>query len=235
MSKIQEAVREHYAAAATRATKTGSCCGGSDCGCTCDDVLEGVDIDVAMPLSLGCGLPVSLAKLQPGEAVLDLGSGAGLDALVAARTVGEGGQVYGVDMTDEMLILAEANRMRSGVGNVNFLHGRIESLPLPEASVDVVISNCVINLAEDKGRVLREAFRVLRPGGRLAVADMVAVGEMPRVSAEDWASCIAGAIPASEYEQLLATAGFESITIEVGAAAGSVASANVTARKPTRN
>lgn len=234
MSTIEEAVRHHYAAAATKASETGSCCtGGSDCGCTCGPVLEGTDIDLAMPLSLGCGLPVGLARLRPGETVLDLGSGAGLDVLVAARAVGDSGRVYGVDMTDEMLSLAEANRERSGARNVSFLKGHIESVPLPAGSVDVVISNCVINLSEDKGAVLREAFRVLRPGGRLAVSDMVAVGEMAPATAENWVACIAGAIRADEYGELLREAGFESIAIEAaGAGDGPVASANVTARKP---
>ena len=233
MSQIQEAVRQHYAAAATKASETGSCCTGPDCSCTCGSVLEGTDIDLAMPLSLGCGLPVGLARLQAGETVLDLGSGAGLDVLVAARTVGDGGHVYGLDMTDEMLSLADANLQRSGAHNVSFLKGHIESVPLPAGSVDVVISNCVINLSEDKGAVLREAFRVLRPGGRLAVSDMVAVGQMAPVSAENWVGCIAGAIPAADYRELLSAAGFESIAIETaGADDGPVASANITASKP---
>lgn len=233
MSQIQEAVRQHYAAAATKASETGSCCTGPDCSCTCGPVLEGTDIDLAMPLSLGCGLPVGLARLQAGETVLDLGSGAGLDVLVAARAVGDRGHVYGLDMTDEMLSLAEANLQRSGAHNVSFLKGHIESVPLPAGSVDVVISNCVINLSEDKGAVLREAFRVLRPGGRLAVSDMVAVGQMAPVSAESWVGCIAGAIPAAEYTDLLRAAGFESIAIETGVTGDRpVASANITAKKP---
>ena len=233
MSQIQEAVRRHYAAAATRAGETGSCCTGADCSCTCESVLEGIDIDLAMPLSLGCGLPVGLARLQPGETVLDLGSGAGLDVLVAARTVGDKGHVYGLDMTDEMLSLADANRARSGAHNVSFLKGQIEAIPLPAASVDVVISNCVINLADDKGAVLREAFRVLRPGGRLAVSDMVAVGEMAPATADNWVACVAGAIPTADYRELLSGAGFDSIVIETASADGSpVASANITASKP---
>jgi|SRR5579859_446564 len=231
MSEIQEAVRKHYAAAATLATSTGSCCTGDDCSCTCGQVLEGTEIDLAMPLSLGCGLPVKLADLKPGDVVVDLGSGAGLDALVSARAVGNSGHVYGVDMTDEMLALAEANRDKAGLANVSFLKGHIEAIPLPSASADVVISNCVINLAEDKGAVLKEAFRVLRPGGRLAVADMVALGEMPVVDAESWASCVAGAIPAERYRALLEEAGFADVSIEVAGAAGPVASANVKARK----
>ena len=232
MSEITEAVRKHYAAAASQASATGSCCTGPDCGCTCGEVLAGSDIELATPLSLGCGLPVGLAKLQPGEKVLDLGSGAGLDVLVASRAVGEHGHVYGVDMTDEMLSLAQANKERSGASNVSFLRGRIENVPLPAASVDVVISNCVINLAEDKAAVLKDAFRVLRPGGRLAVADMVAVGEMPAADAESWTSCIAGAIPVDQYRDILTAAGFADVSIDVAGAESPVASANVTARKP---
>jgi arsenite methyltransferase len=231
MSEIQEAVRKHYAAAAAQASSTGSCCTGDDCECTCGQVLQGTEIDLAMPLSLGCGLPVKLADLRPGDVVVDLGSGAGLDALVSGRAVGPTGHVYGVDMTDEMLALAEANRAKSGLANVSFLKGHIEAIPLPSASADVVISNCVINLAEDKGAVLKEAFRVLRPGGRLAVADMVALGEMPVVDAESWAACIAGAIPADRYRALLEEAGFADVSIQVAAGAGPVASANVKARK----
>ena len=232
MSQIEEAVRKHYAAAATQASSTGSCCAGDDCGCTCGQVLEGTEIDLAMPLSLGCGLPVKLADLRPGDVVVDLGSGAGLDALVSARAVGDTGHVYGVDMTDEMLALAEANLSRSGISNVSFLKGRIEQVPLPPASADVVISNCVINLSEDKGAVLREAFRVLKPGGRLAVADMVALGEMPTVEPESWAACVAGAIAPDAYRRLLEGAGFTEIAIEMGAPEGLVTSANVKARKP---
>jgi arsenite methyltransferase len=231
MSEIQEAVRKHYAAAATLASSTGSCCTGEDCSCTCGQMVEGTEIDLAMPLSLGCGLPVKLADLQPGDVVVDLGSGAGLDALVSARAVGTAGHVYGVDMTDEMLALAEANRAKSGLANVSFLKGHIEAIPLPSDSADVVISNCVINLAEDKGAVLKEAFRVLRPGGRLAVADMVALGEMPVVDAESWASCVAGAIPTERYRALLEEAGFADVSIQVAGSDGPVASANVKARK----
>src|SRR5579859_6893217 len=232
MSEIQEAVRKHYAAAATLATSTGSCCTGDDCSCTCGQVLEGTEIDLAMPLSLGCGLPVKLADLKPGDVVVDLGSGAGLDALVSARAVGNSGHVYGVDMTDEMLALAEANRDKAGLANVSFLKGRIEQIPLPPASADVVISNCVINLSEDKGAVLREAFRVLKPGGRLAVADMVALGEMPAVEPASWAACVAGAIAPDAYRELLEGAGFTEISLELGGSDGLVTSANVKARKP---
>jgi arsenite methyltransferase len=231
MSEIQEAVRRHYAAAATQASTSGSCCSGDDCACGSGQVLEGTEIDLAMPLSLGCGLPVKLADLKPGDVVIDLGSGAGLDALVSSRAVGDTGHVYGVDMTDEMLALAEANRARSGIANVSFLKGRIEAIPLPSDSADAVISNCVINLAEDKGAVLKEAFRVLRPGGRLAVADMVALGEMPAVDPESWASCVAGAVPAEQYRALLEEAGFSEISIELAGGAGPAVSANVRARK----
>ena len=232
MSQIEEAVKKHYAAAATQASSTGSCCAGDDCGCTCGQVLEGTEIELAMPLSLGCGLPVKLADLRPGDVVVDLGSGAGLDALVSARAVGDTGHVYGVDMTDEMLPLAEANRSTSGIANVSFLKGRIEQIPLPPASADVVISNCVINLSEDKGAVLREAFRVLKPGGRLAVSDMVALGEMPAVEADSWAACVAGAIAPDAYRELLEGAGFTEISLELGGSDGLVSSANVKARKP---
>jgi SAM-dependent methyltransferase len=195
-------------------------------------VLEGTEIELAMPLSLGCGLPVKLAELRPGDVVVDLGSGAGLDALVSARAVGDTGHVYGVDMTDEMLALAEANRSKSGIANVSFLKGRIEQIPLPPASADVVISNCVINLSEDKGAVLREAFRVLKPGGRLAVSDMVALGEMPAVEPDSWAACVAGAIAPDAYRELLEGAGFTEISLELGGSDGLVTSANVKARKP---
>jgi len=232
MSQIEEAVKKHYAAAATQASSTGSCCAGDDCGCTCGQVLDGTEIELAMPLSLGCGLPVKLAELRPGDVVVDLGSGAGLDALVSARAVGDTGHVYGVDMTDEMLALAEANRSKSGIANVSFLKGRIEQIPLPPASADVVISNCVINLSEDKGAVLREAFRVLKPGGRLAVADMVALGEMPAVEPASWAACVAGAIAPDAYRELLEGAGFTEISLELGGSDGLVTSANVKARKP---
>src|SRR5579859_2034495 len=232
MSQIEEAVKKHYAAAATQASSTGSCCAGDDCGCTCGQVLEGTEIELAMPLSLGCGLPVKLAELHPGDVVIDLGSGAGLDALVSARAVGDTGHIYGVDMTDEMLALAEANRSKAGLANVSFLKGHIEAIPLPSASADVVISNCVINLSEDKGAVLREAFRVLKPGGRLAVSDMVALGEMPAVEPDSWAACVAGAIAPDAYRALLEGAGFTEISLELGGSDGLVTSANVKARKP---
>ena len=237
MSSIKEAVRQHYAQAAKQAATSGSCCTGDDCGCTCGQALEGLDIDLAMPLSLGSGSPVKLAELQPGEVVLDLGSGAGLDVLVASRAVGEAGRAYGVDMTDEMLALAEANKERAGIANAEFLKGSIDEVPLPAGAVDVVISNCVINLAEDKGAVLRDAFRVLRPGGRLAVADMVALQDTDEATPDplSWAACVAGAITVEKYEQLLTEAGFVGVSIEPDGDVGRVVNAHVRAKKPERD
>lgn len=191
-------------------------------------------------VSLGCGNPTMLAQLNPGETVLDLGSGGGLDVLLSARRVAPDGHAYGVDMTDEMLALAERNREAAGVANATFLKGSVEAVPLPEASVDVVISNCVINLAEDRGAVLREAYRVLRPGGRLAVADMVEVEPLaPEVKreVEAWAGCIAGTIPVPEYRDLLLAAGFDEPEIDVHSVqegpggAGRIGSAYIRARK----
>ncbi|MFZ0247483.1 MAG: arsenite methyltransferase, partial [Candidatus Binatus sp.] len=167
--------------------------------------------------SLGCGNPTALAELKPGETVLDLGSGGGIDVLLSARRVGPAGKAYGLDMTDEMLALARDNQRKAGVENVEFLKGEIEHIPLPDNSVDVIISNCVINLSADKDRVLREAFRVLKPGGRFAVSDIVVRGEMPgeiRRRVELWAGCIAGALEESEYQSKLAAAGFEQIEVE---------------------
>jgi arsenite methyltransferase len=232
MSEIREAVRVHYAEAAKNAATTGSCC---DDGCACGFLPEGaVDLGLATPMSLGSGYPLGLADLKPGEVVLDLGSGAGVDVLVAATVVGERGHAYGVDMTDEMLALAEDNRKKAGIENASFLKGTIESAPLPAESVDVVVSNCVINLAEDKGAVLRDAFRVLRPGGRLAVADMVALEELPAgtTNLESWAACMAGAIPADKYRALLDDAGFVDVSIDVDGDQGRVTNAYVRARKP---
>ena len=171
----------------------------------------------AMLASLGCGNPTALAELHPGEVVLDLGSGGGIDVLLSARRVGPTGKAYGLDMTDEMLALAEANRRKSGLTNVEFLRGEIEHIPLPDASVDVIISNCVINLSADKDKVLREAFRVLKPGGRFAVSDIVVRGEVPemiRKSVEAWIGCIAGALQDVEYRDKLARAGFADIAVE---------------------
>jgi SAM-dependent methyltransferase len=171
----------------------------------------------AMLASLGCGNPTALAALKEGETVLDLGSGGGIDVLLSARRVGPTGMAYGLDMTDEMLALARENQARAGLVNVEFLKGEIEAIPLPDASVDVIISNCVINLSADKDRVLREAFRVLRPGGRLAVSDVVVRGEIPdaiRRSMELWIGCVAGALEESEYRTKLTTAGFEAVEVE---------------------
>jgi len=170
-----------------------------------------------MLASLGCGNPTALAQLNPGEVVLDLGSGGGIDVLLSAKRVGPTGKVYGLDMTDEMLALARENQRKSGAANVEFLKGEIEQIPLPEASVDVIISNCVINLSADKDRVLAEAFRVLKPGGRLAVSDVVVRGEVPpaiRRSVELWIGCVAGALEEREYRDKLAAAGFASIEVE---------------------
>jgi ubiquinone/menaquinone biosynthesis C-methylase UbiE len=167
---------------------------------------------------LGCGNPTALAKLQPGETVLDLGSGGGIDVLLSAKRVGPTGKAYGLDMTDEMLALAEENKRKSGMTNVEFLKGEIENIPLPDNTVDVIVSNCVINLSGDKDRVLREAFRVLRPGGRFAISDVVVRGEVPkeiRKSMELWVGCVAGALSETEYRNKLAAAGFDSVNIEV--------------------
>ena len=172
----------------------------------------------ALQASLGCGNPTALAELKPGETVLDLGSGGGIDVLLSARRVGPEGFAYGLDMTDDMLALAEQNRQKAGAENVAFLKGEIEAIPLPEAAVDVIISNCVINLSADKGQVLREAFRVLRPGGRFAVSDVVSQGELPddlRADMEAWVGCVAGALEEGEYRRLLTEAGFGDVDLEV--------------------
>ena len=183
-----------------------------------DRIQSGEVPDTALAASLGCGNPTALAELRAGETVLDLGSGGGIDVLLSARRVGPGGKAYGLDMTDEMLALAEENKAKSGLANVEFLKGEIENIPLPDASVDVIISNCVINLSGDKDRVLREAFRVLRSGGRFAVSDVVVRGEVPpaiRRSMELWAGCIAGALSEHDYRAKLAAAGFTDIGVEV--------------------
>jgi ubiquinone/menaquinone biosynthesis C-methylase UbiE len=229
-SEVHQVVRDHYAAAAVRAQQQGAtdCCGGSSC-CSADPVdpisrdLYTLEETAALPggavvASLGCGNPTALAELHPGEVVLDLGSGGGIDVLLSARRVGPDGHAYGVDMTDEMLDLARANATAAGASNVTFLKGTIEDVPLPDASVDVVISNCVINLSADKGTVLREAFRVLRPGGRFAVSDIVTRRELPdelRRSMELWAGCIAGALSEAEFVRLLGEAGFADARVEV--------------------
>jgi SAM-dependent methyltransferase len=204
-----------------------SCCGSGTASLgSCDpitsnlyDAAQSGDVPgTALAASLGCGNPTALAELKPGETVLDLGSGGGIDVLLSARRVGPAGKAYGLDMTDDMLALAEENKAKSGLANVEFLRGEIESIPLPAASVDVVISNCVINLSGDKDRVLREAFRVLRPGGRFAVSDVVVRGEVPpaiRKSMELWAGCIAGALSEDDYRAKLAAAGFTDIGVEV--------------------
>jgi arsenite methyltransferase len=223
---IKDRVREKYGQAALRVTASGatSCC-GSTSGNSCDPVTSNLYAagetaelpEAAVAASLGCGNPTALAELKPGETVLDLGSGGGIDVLLSARRVGPSGKAYGLDMTDEMLALARENQRKAGVSNVEFLKGEIEAIPLPDASVDVVISNCVINLSADKDRVLAEAYRVLKPGGRFAVSDVVVRGEVPaaiRRSVELWIGCIAGALEESDYRARLAKAGFESIEIE---------------------
>jgi SAM-dependent methyltransferase len=223
---VKEVIKQKYGEAAQRAAsgETGACCGASASPCgdpISSDLYTPAEI-AGLPLevlsaSLGCGNPTALAQLNPGETVLDLGSGGGIDVLLSARRVAPGGKAYGLDMTDEMLALARENQRKSGLSNVEFLKGEIENIPLPENSVDVVISNCVINLSADKDRVLREAFRVLRPGGRFAVSDVVVRGEVPaeiRRNVELWVGCIAGALHESEVRSKLADAGFEQIEIE---------------------
>ncbi len=228
---IKELVREEYKEAALQAAAGGSTCCSSSC-CRGDrtrrdhepitsdlyqpDDTAGLPVQV-VAASLGCGNPTALAQLQPGETVLDLGSGGGLDVLLSARRVGQSGKVYGLDMTDEMLALARENQRKAGIRNVEFLKGEIEQIPLSDNSVDVIISNCVINLAADKDLVLAEAFRVLKPGGRLAVSDVVVRGRVPadiRLSVELWIGCVAGALEESEYRTKLAQAGFEGIELE---------------------
>lgn len=223
---IQEVVKQKYGAAAERATAGGvSCCGGggelSGCDPITRDLYDSTQItglpDKAVAASLGCGNPTALAQLQPGETVLDLGAGGGIDVLLSAKRVGPTGKAYGLDMTDEMLALARENQKQSGATNVEFLKGAIENIPLPDNSVDVIISNCVINLSGDKDRVLREAFRVLKPGGRFAISDVVVRGAVPaeiRKSMELWVGCIAGALEEYEYHDKLFSAGFEAIDIE---------------------
>lgn len=227
MVEVREIVKEKYGAAALRVQAGGgnSCCGGAAFQGSCDPITsnlydamqEGELPETAMLASLGCGNPTALAELKAGETVLDLGSGGGIDVLLSARRVGPTGKAYGLDMTDEMLALAEKNKQESGLTNVEFLRGEIENIPLPDNSVDVIISNCVINLSGDKDRVLREAFRVLKPGGRFAVSDVVVRGEVPaeiRKSMELWVGCVAGALGDYEYVAKLAKAGFEGIGIE---------------------
>jgi arsenite methyltransferase len=248
VSELQEAVRARYAERALVMAKGGAgCCEGGAC---CDDTSlcgdgysaeELASVGVTATASLGCGNPTLLADLHPGETVLDLGSGAGLDVLLSAGRVSPGGHAYGVDMTDEMLAVANENKRKAAVANATFLKGTIEQIPLDDAAVDVVISNCVINLAADKGAVLREAFRVLRPAGRLAVADMVAIEELaPEVKKrlDLWAGCISGTISLEAYTDALRDAGFRDVDIEITrdvrleGVDGRIASAYIRARKP---
>ena len=217
---MKVAVREKYGAAA-RGVETGGCCGGG-----CDDPITsnlysdsetGTLPSGAVRASLGCGNPTALADLKHGQTVLDLGSGGGIDVLLSARRVGPTGKAYGLDMTDEMLELARRNQAQSGLTNVEFLKGDIESIPLPADTVDVVVSNCVINLANDKDQVLREAFRVLKPGGQFAVSDVVVRGDVDpaiRKNVELWVGCVAGALSETDYQAKLARAGFTDIEIE---------------------
>src|SRR5437773_9736523 len=221
-TSIKEIVKEKYGQAALRG-KSGSCCGTADAsGTSCDPITSNLYDATqmqqvpgeALQASLGCGNPTALAKLNSGEVVLDLGSGGGIDVLRSAKRVGPTGKAYGLDMTDEMLALANENKRKAGVENVEFLKGEIERIPLPDNSVDVIISNCVINLSADKDKVLREAFRVLKPGGRFAVSDVVTRGEMlPEIRERVllWVGCIAGALEENDYRSKLASAGFEKI------------------------
>ncbi|MDP8979729.1 MAG: arsenite methyltransferase [Acidobacteriota bacterium] len=225
ISGIKEVVKQKYGEAALRVTSGGSSCCGASAAKGADPITSnlydagqiGSLPEEAVLASLGCGNPTALAKLNAGETVLDLGSGGGIDVLLSARRVGPTGKAYGLDMTDEMLALANENKLKSGIENVEFLKGEIESIPLPDNSVDVVISNCVINLSANKDRVLREAFRVLKPGGRFAVSDVVTRGEMHpeiRKSVLLWVGCVAGALEENEYRGKLAAAGFEGIQVE---------------------
>jgi arsenite methyltransferase len=256
MDNVKEIVKEKYGQAALQARVGAASCGcGSAASSSCgpDPITSGLyaaDETAHLPqeavnASLGCGNPTALAELHEGETVLDLGSGGGIDVLLSARRVGPTGKAYGLDMTDEMLALARENQAKSGVTNVEFLKGEIEEIPLPDNSVDVIISNCVINLSADKQQALHEAFRVLRPGGRFAVSDVVVRGDMPaeiRKSMELWVGCVAGAMEEQEYIEKLARAGFAEIGVEpwriysgdasVAEADGKFMSAFIRARKP---
>jgi SAM-dependent methyltransferase len=229
VSDVKDVVKDTYGRAALRVVsgEGAACCGSSPSSCCSGadpitsnlyDQLQKDELPAAAVLaSLGCGNPTALAELKPGEIVLDLGSGGGIDVLLSARRVSPGGKAYGLDMTEEMLALARENQKKSGVENVEFLRGEIEQIPLPDQSVDVIISNCVINLSADKDRVLREAFRVLKPGGRFAVSDVVTRGDIPaeiRKNVLLWVGCVAGALDEGEYRAKLAAAGFEAIGIE---------------------
>ena len=227
MSDIQQAVRDKYGAIATsvaNASTGAGCCGPAACGCG-DPISTNLYSDAdtvglpsdAVKASLGCGNPTALIELEPGQTVLDLGSGGGIDVLLSAKRVGPAGKAYGLDMTDEMLALARENQRRAGATNVEFLKGTIEAIPLPDNSVDVIISNCVINLSSDKDAVLREAFRVLKPGGRFAVSDVVVRGDVPpdiRRSMELWVGCIAGALEEQDYAAKLRAAGFADVDVD---------------------
>jgi SAM-dependent methyltransferase len=256
METIRESVRAKYAETAIRLRDGGSCCDSSCCGGS--DAISGpigeeeyskadvADLGLSLGASLGCGNPTALAQLHAGEVVLDLGSGAGLDVLLSARRVAPDGHAYGVDMTDEMLALANENKARAGVENATFLKGTIEAIPLSDGAVDVVISNCVINLAADKTAVLKEAFRVLKPGGRFAVSDMVEVEPLPpqfKSAMDAWAGCVAGTIPVDEYRAAVVEAGFVAVEIEITntfgpgepglpEGSGKIASAFIRAAKP---
>jgi SAM-dependent methyltransferase len=256
MDTIRESVRAKYAQTAIKLRDGASCCDSSCCGGS--DAASGPigaeeyaaaeveELGLSLGASLGCGNPTALAQLHPGEIVLDLGSGAGLDVLLSARRVTPGGHAYGLDMTDEMLALANDNKAKAGVANATFLKGTIEAIPLASGAVDVVISNCVINLAPDKTAVLKEAFRVLRPGGRLAVSDMVELEPLPvhvKSAMDAWAGCVAGTIPVDTYRAAVTEAGFDAVEIEItnsfgpGEAglpdgSGKIASAFIRASKP---
>ena len=227
MSDIQQAVRNKYgaiAASVTNASTGTGCCGPTPCGCgdpISSDLYSSAETSGlpkdAVAASLGCGNPTALVTLEPGQTVLDLGSGGGIDVLLSAKRVGPTGKAYGLDMTDEMLALARENQRKAGATNVEFLKGEIEHIPLPDNSVDVIISNCVINLSADKDQVLREAFRVLKPGGRFAVSDVVVRGPVPadiRRNVELWVGCVAGALEESEYRAKLTAAGFEQVDVD---------------------
>ena len=252
MSDVKEVVRSRYAGVAKQLadlqilqpSSDGGCCqaDGPDCGCSGSySAAELSEVGLTESVSLGCGNPTMLAHLKPGHVVLDLGSGAGLDVLLSARRVAPGGHAYGVDMTDEMLQLANSHKAQAGIANATFLKGSIDAVPLPDSTVDVVISNCVINLAEDKGAVIKEAFRVLRPGGLFAVADMVELETLApdlKKRLDAWAGCLSGTIPIDEYRSALAGAGFIDADFQVHATEkmpgvdGKVGSAYIRARKP---